>query len=1264
MKTKNQFILFKSAQKLISKVIFFICLTLLLPFQMKGQLAQYLQNLDGSQTLYDIKTGMDIYMDSLKAVQDSATFYAEGGEYIEYQKFLNYWEMRLFPDGDFTKAYDADSIFYANASNYQYFSDEPWHEVGPVDQTFGIGPVEYLSIFDDGTVDSTRYMLVASLLGGVFYSTDYGESWNSTGTDTQLAKSGSGCAIFHPTNHAIWYASSSNNSNEGYSTKIGKTGGVYRTTNEGDSWEQIADHLDFDSWASIYKLLILPDYPDVLFAVTSKGIYKTTNCSVSNPTWTKVLDGLAYDIELKPGSNSTLYATVFVNGAWKVMISTNYGDYGTWNALTEQPQIVVSNDIRGSSFTIEVSKAKPDYLYCQVDNNYYANLYYIDFGGAGIWNQFNTSKFYVTMGMGQGFGVDQVNNGEDVMVSYYKYMKKFNINTTGSGSTKYPHHVDVEDIIYHPYNSGEVWACTHGGVEKFTNGGTTWIAKYNGLAVANVERMATSVTDPEYIMVGLYHDGTQITRTDYDFDWSPEWEHVYVGDGMRPLIDPYEPNKMWASWQNGHWAYSTDHFNTFDENGYLHLRSGFYTDGVLNKVLPSIMYRKGYIGQSGEDFEVFKTENSQNIAVSSFQQQFPGCLIWQLFTPYTNENYLLISMRDNATQQWHLYRTTNINDQPQSVQWSDLPIPRNGWIASVDFDPDNEDIVYLVYTNSSNEDNSPYGNQMVYKIDYTNPSIPVFTYLTKNLPITSTGSDCVEIDNGSTRGIYLYTEYGIFYTNNDMINSGFDCWQLLGENLPHTRAGSLEINYVCKKLRAGLYGRGVWELPLPCITDQGDVTVSTNETWTNDTRISGIVIVQPQVELTILNSTISFGDNAKLIVKPGAKLILDGARLTSACGASAWLGIEVWGNTSAHQYPDANGNYQQGYVELKNGAIVENAWEAVQPWHPEHWDETGGIIVANGATFRNNRRAVQFMSYQNFDPQTGNPRPNQSYFSNCTFETTDDFEGLFGESPFHSFISMYKVEGVSITGCDFIDYRDYFNFDVNNTNGIRTIDANFSVSPLGAKATHFEGLITGIYSSQLETNNTYRVDETDFIDNQIGIYNTECDFASCIRSNFSLGTKEPSPYEEINVGLLNTYSTGFTYEQNTFGKSTGYSTDHELDYGIWNVITGENTNIIYKNYFSSFHYANVAIGLNRDYRDDYIGLMYKCNENSTNLWYDFLVQDGLGIAGNQGTQAEAAGNTFSQNSTPLYSDFANFGERPINYYLKFRSFKSTINTDA
>jgi len=235
---------------------------------------------------------------------------------------------------------------------------------------------------------------------------------------------------------------------------------------------------------------------------------------------------------------------------------------------------------------------------------------------------------------------------------------------------------------------------------------------------------------------------------------------------------------------------------------------------------------------------------------------------------------------------------------------------------------------------------------------------------------------------------------------------------------------------------------------------------------------------------------------------------------------------------------------------------------------------------------------------------------------------------------------------------------------VNNTNGIRTIDANFSVSPLGAKATHFEGLITGIYSSQLETNNTYRVDETDFIDNQIGIYNTECDFASCISSNFWLGTKEPSPYEEINVSLLNTYSTGFTYEQNTFGKSTGYSTDHELDYGIWNVITGENTNIIYKNYFSSFHYANVAIGLNRDYRDDYIGLMYKCNENSTNLWYDFLVQDGLGIAGNQGTQAEAAGNTFSQNSTPLYSDFANFGERPINYYLKFRSFKSTINTDA
>jgi len=101
----------------------------------KAQLAQYITNQDDSQTLYDIKSGMDLYMDSLAAIQDSATFYAEGGEYVQYKKFMHYWEPRLLPDGDFNRVLNADSAyFFNNQANYQNFTDQPWHEIGPLDR--------------------------------------------------------------------------------------------------------------------------------------------------------------------------------------------------------------------------------------------------------------------------------------------------------------------------------------------------------------------------------------------------------------------------------------------------------------------------------------------------------------------------------------------------------------------------------------------------------------------------------------------------------------------------------------------------------------------------------------------------------------------------------------------------------------------------------------------------------------------------------------------------------------------------------------------------------------------------------------------------------------------------------------------------------------------------------------------------------------------------------------------------------------------------
>jgi hypothetical protein len=127
------------------------------------------------------------------------------------------------------------------------------------------------------------------------------------------------------------------------------------------------------------------------------------------------------------------------------------------------------------------------------------------------------------------------------------------------------------------------------------------------------------------------------------------------------------------------------------------------------------------------------------------------------------------------------------------------------------------------------------------------------------------------------------------------------------------------------------------------------ISVTSNTNWTSNNHVVlNDIIVEPGVTLTI-TGTVYCSDHGCFKVKPQGRLVLDGGKLTNACPDVLWPGIEVWGNSSANQYP-VNGTYAQGYLELKNGAVIENAVCAVELWRPNHWSSMGGIVIANGGT--------------------------------------------------------------------------------------------------------------------------------------------------------------------------------------------------------------------------------------------------------------------------------------------------------------------------
>ena len=99
----------------------------------------------------------------------------------------------------------------------------------------------------------------------------------------------------------------------------------------------------------------------------------------------------------------------------------------------------------------------------------------------------------------------------------------------------------------------------------------------------------------------------------------------------------------------------------------------------------------------------------------------------------------------------------------------------------------------------------------------------------------------------------------------------------------------------------------------------------------------------------ILYDTAKMGDLARLIVRPGGKLVVDGGTLTSACSGEMWQGIEVVGDRTKRQITQ-----YQGKVVLCNGAVVENALCGIYTGLREdtvNYATAGGIIIADSAFF-------------------------------------------------------------------------------------------------------------------------------------------------------------------------------------------------------------------------------------------------------------------------------------------------------------------------
>lgn len=424
--------------------------------------------------------------------------------------------------------------------------------------------------------------------------------------------------------------------------------------------------------------------------------------------------------------------------------------------------------------------------------------------------------------------------------------------------------------------------------------------------------------------------------------------------------------------------------------------------------------------------------------------------------------------------------------------------------------------------------------------------------------------------------------------------------------------------------------------------------ITSTQTWDKAVVLDNDLIIKTGNTLTV-KCKVSMPEDGKIVVEPGARLIVDEGFITNSCG-DLWTGIEVQGIAAATQALSA-GVYQQGYVELKNNARIENAWTGVTC-------NNGGILWATSSVFRNNVKAVHFASYTNKSP-AGAVIANISRFEYCQFYTT---RNLNESQAFNSFITATGVWLSRFKGNLFENTRT----DITGASG-----------PLG----------TGIYSynSKLAINSAcvsmiLPCPEADIIFNEfrnlnVGIRISDpdggqinqnkflnCSYGILSESSYNLRISNnriwvgacPSGIIEPEYGImLNGDVFGLDVTGNQIYKSANSNAASTT--GIAARSTGANNNTITKNTLTDLDYGNLSLNTNRSFLDNNTGVLYTCNYNYNTVEDFYLTWDAggsyssSGIRYYQGSLSSSAANYFT-NDGPGETDFHNVTYNPIYYY--------------
>lgn len=609
--------------------------------------------------------------------------------------------------------------------------------------------------------DNSQVIYVAAPSGGVWKSIDGGSNWNTT--FDQMPHLGVSAIAIHPDSSQIVFVGTGDR--DAWDTKAT---GIYKSNDAGNTWN--AAGLNSTGWNSINKIIFNPQNPSTMFASTNNGIYRSAN---GGQTWTSVYTlSRVTDLLYHPTDTTILY------GSGDCFVKSNNGG----NSFTKN--LTLPNDT--SRVEIAVTPANASYVYVLASNSSssYGGVYCSTNSGVSF-NLMSDSPNYLGYSWdaddnaGQGWydlaiAASPVDANE-IYIGGINVWKSTDAGQTFSISSHWvyddPQQYTHADIHYLGFSGNRLFCGSDGGVFYSDDYAENWNDISEGLGIMQIYRLASSPIDPDFIAVGAQDNGSNRLQ-------SGQWTHIFGADGMQTLTHPTNINIFYFSYQGGGIMRTLDNGETVEYLQPMDVYGSWITPFDMVNSSPNIMY-------AGFE-EVYKSENGGVTWTPISSNLTSGNSISHLKVSQVNPSYIY------ATRLGTLYVTKS-----GGQTWNPVGIGYAGTITGITLSSSDPEELWVAASSGTSD-----------RVFYTNNAGSSFSNITGNL--SGTGIRCIIHQANSHDALFVGTENSVFYKDTTMAD-----WIPYMNGLPNVIVQHLEINPTNNMLRAGTYGRGVWETPIP-----------------------------------------------------------------------------------------------------------------------------------------------------------------------------------------------------------------------------------------------------------------------------------------------------------------------------------------------------------------------------------------------------------------------------------------------------------------